>query len=51
MHTGQRNLLQLPEDEQNPRLSTQLLPGKLVQDRNKLLFPALNSLIDFATTE
>ena len=31
MHTGQRNPLQLPEDEQYDRFSTQFISGKLVQ--------------------
>ena len=43
MHTGKRNRLQLPEDEQYDRLSTQLICGKLIQPQNKFLFPALNS--------
>ena len=43
MHTGNRNPLQLPEDEQYTKLSTQLNSGKLVHTQNQLIFPALNS--------
>ena len=38
MHTGQRNPLQLPEDEQYDRLSTQLSSCTLVQSQSKLFF-------------
>ena len=51
MHTGKRNPLQLPEDEQYTKLSTQLISGKLVHTRNELLFPALNSSNNFATID
>ena len=43
MHTGKRNPLQLPEDEQYDKLSTQLISGKFVHNQNKFIFPALNS--------
>ena len=49
MHTGKRCHLQLPEDEQFTKLSTQLTSGNLVHNQNKLLFPALNSSNNFAT--
>ena len=48
MHTGQRNPLQLPEDEQYDRFSTQPFASKLVQILTKLLFHALNSSKIFA---
>ena len=51
LHTGQRNLLQVLEDEQDVRLSTQLISGKLVQYRYKILFPALNSSKNSATID
>ena len=38
MHTGQRNPLHSPEDEQYDRLVTQLFSGKLIQDQNKFSF-------------
>ena len=35
MQTGKRNLLQLPEDEQNDKLATQpSYSGKLIQTQN-----------------
>ena len=40
-HTGNRNPLQLPEDEPYTQLSTQLFSGKLIHTQNKILFPAL----------
>ena len=49
MHCGHRNHLQLPENEQYDRLSTQLISGKLVQDPTKLLLPALNYSTNCAT--
>ena len=49
MHTGKRNLLQLPEDEQYNNLSTELISCKLVYAQNNLPFPALNSSNTFAT--
>ena len=49
MQTGQRNPLQLPEDEQYDCLSTQLISSNVVQDQNKLLFPALSFSKNFAT--
>ena len=51
MHTGKLNPLQLPEDEQYDKLSTQLISGKLVHNQNKLSFRALNSSNNFATIE
>ena len=51
MHTGKRNPLQLPEDEQYDKLSTQLVSGKLVHNQKRLLFPALNSSNDFDTID
>ena len=51
MQTGERNPLQSPEDEQYDKLSTQLFPGKLIRTQNKLLFPPLNSINNFATIE
>ena len=38
MRTSKRNPLQLPEDEQFDRLSTQLIAGKLIHSQNKLCF-------------
>ena len=51
MHTGKRNPLQLPEDEQYTNISTQLISGKLVHTQNKHTFPALNSSNNFATND
>ena len=48
MHTGKRNHLQLPEDEQYTKLSTQLIPCNQVHAENKLVFRALNSSDNFA---
>ena len=38
MHTGKRNTLQLPEDEQYEILSGQLFSGKLIHIQNQPLF-------------
>ena len=43
MHKGQRNPLQLPEDEPFDRLSTQPISGKSVQSQNLFIFLVLNS--------
>ena len=51
MHPGQRKPLQLPEDEQNDKLSPQLFPRKLVHTQNKLVFPATYSFENFATID
>ena len=51
MHTGKFNPLQLLEDEQYTKLSTQLIFGKLVHTQNKIFFPALNSSNNFATID
>ena len=49
MHTGKRNPLQLPEDEQYDSLSTQLISDKSIHAQKKLLFSDLNSFNKFAT--
>ena len=50
LQTGQQNSPQLPQDEQNHCLSTELIPRKFIQnDKNKRLFPALKSSNNFAT--
>ena len=51
MQTGKFNPLQLPQDEQYNKLTTQLISGKLVHTQDKLLFPALNSSNNFATID
>ena len=51
MQTGKPNPLQLPQNEQYNRLTTQLISGKLVHTQDKLLFPALNSSNNFATID
>ena len=51
MHTAKRNPLQLLEDEQIARPSTQLFYGILIHTENKLLFPALNFPNSFATID
>ena len=51
MHTGERNPLQLPEDEQNEKLSSQLISGKRIHNQKKLMFPALNSSNNSATID
>ena len=48
MHTGKRNPLQLPEDEQYTRLSVHSISSILIHTQNKLLLPALNSTDNFA---
>ena len=49
MHTGKRNPLQLPGDEQYNKLTTKLVSGKLIHTQDKFLFQALNSFNNFAT--
>ena len=51
MQTGKPNPLQLPQDEQYNQLTTQLISGKLIHTKDKLLFPALNSSNNFATID
>ena len=51
MHSGKRIRLRIPEDEQNDRLSTKLISGKLIHTQSKLIFPAQNSSSSFAATE
>ena len=51
MQTGKPNPLQLPQDEQYNQLTTQLISGKLIHTKDKLLFPALISLNNFATID
>ena len=50
MHTGKRNFLRIPEDEQYIRLSSQFISGNLFHIQNKLLFPALVTSKNFDTT-
>ena len=38
MHTGKRNPLQLPQNEQYSQLTTQLISGKLIHTQDKFLF-------------
>ena len=47
MHTGKINPIELLEDEQNDKLSTQLISDNLVHTQNKLIFPALNTSNNF----
>ena len=49
MHTGKRNPLQLPQNEQYNQLTTQLISGKIIHTQDKFLFLALNSSNNFAT--
>ena len=51
MHTGKRNPLQLPEDEQYVRLSSQLTTINLFHNQNYLIFLALNSSNSFETID
>ena len=51
MYTGQRNLLQLLEDEQYDRLSTKLSSGQIVHTQNKLIFAAPKCSNNFATID
>ena len=51
MHTGKRNPLHLPQNEQYNQLATQLFSGKLIHTQDNLLFPALNSSNNFANID
>ena len=51
MHTGKPNPLQLPQNEQNSQITTQLISGKLFHIQDKFLFPALKSSNNFATID
>ena len=51
MHTGKRNTLQLPQNEQYNQLINQLIPRISIHTQDKFLFPALNSSNNFATTD
>ena len=51
MQTGKPNPLQLPQDEQYNQQTTQLISGKLIHTKDKLLFPALNSSNNLATID
>ena len=51
MHTGKRNSLQLPEDEQDDRLFTQLCLGIKITLKISSFFSALNSSNSFATID
>ena len=51
MHSGKRNRLRIPKDEQYDRISTELVSGNLIHTQSKLLYPDLNSSINFATTD
>ena len=51
MDTGERNPLQLLEDEQYTKLPTLLISGKLVHTQTKFLFPDLNYSNKFATID
>ena len=38
MHTGNHNPLQLPEDKQYNKISTQILSGKLIKNQKRIPF-------------
>ena len=44
MHTGKRNPLQLPQNEQYNQLTTQLISGKLIHTQDKFLFSCFELL-------
>ena len=52
MHSGQRNPLQLPQNEQFNQLSSSPIIGKIIGDsNNSFLFPPLNSSNSSATLD
>ena len=53
LNTGKRNPLHLPEDDQFIQYSpqNQQITGRIVKDKDKILFPPINSTNNFATID